>query len=58
LNGPHQLLGYADDVTLLGDNITKTKEALTVGSKVVGQRGRIQKTKWYVVTSPECRQKL
>jgi hypothetical protein len=39
LNGTHQLLSYADDVNLLGDNIDtvkKNKEILTDSSKEVG----------------------
>jgi hypothetical protein len=39
LNGTHQLLAYADDVNLLGDNIDatkKNKETLTDASKEVG----------------------
>jgi hypothetical protein len=38
LNGTHQLLAYADDVNLLGDNIDtikKTTETLTAASKEV-----------------------
>jgi hypothetical protein len=37
LNGTHQLLAYADDVTLLGDNIDtvkRNKETLIDSSKV------------------------
>jgi hypothetical protein len=39
LNGTHQLLAYADDVNLLGDNIdiiNKKTETLTDASKEVG----------------------
>jgi hypothetical protein len=39
LNGTHQLLAYADDVNLLGDNIdtiNKNTETLTEASKKVG----------------------
>jgi hypothetical protein len=39
LNGTHQLLAYADDVNLLGDNIDTTKkntETLIDGGKEVG----------------------
>jgi hypothetical protein len=39
LNGTHQLLAYADDVNLLGDNIATTNknaETLIDASKEVG----------------------
>jgi hypothetical protein len=39
LNGTHQLLAYADDVNLLGDNIDtieKNNETLTDAGKEVG----------------------
>jgi hypothetical protein len=39
LNGTHQLLAYADDVNLLGDNIdtiNKNTKTLTDASKEVG----------------------
>jgi hypothetical protein len=39
LNGTHQLLAYADDVNLLGDNrdtLNKNTETLTDASKEVG----------------------
>jgi hypothetical protein len=38
LNGPHQLLAYADDVNLLGDNvdtINKNTETLIAANKKV-----------------------
>jgi hypothetical protein len=41
LNGTHQLLVFADDVNLLGDNtdtIKKNTETLTDTGKVVGQK--------------------
>jgi hypothetical protein len=39
LNGTHQLLAYADDVNLVGDNIdttNKDRETLTDASKEIG----------------------
>jgi hypothetical protein len=50
LNGTHQLLVYADDVNLLGDNIDtikKNTQTLTGASKEV----------YVAVSSPECRTK-
>jgi hypothetical protein len=49
LNGTHQLLVYADDVNLLGDNIDTVKrnvETLTDASKEVGLEGNTEKTKY------------
>jgi hypothetical protein len=49
LNGTHQLLVYADDVNLLGDNIDtikKNTEILTVTSKGVGLGVNAEKTKY------------
>jgi hypothetical protein len=46
LNGTHQLLAYADDVNLLGDNvdtIKKNMETLTEASKEVGLEIHIEK---------------
>jgi hypothetical protein len=43
LNGTHQLLAYADDVNLLGDNIDSIKkntETLISASKEVGSRNK------------------
>jgi hypothetical protein len=47
LNGTHQLLAYADDVNLLGDNIdtTKNTETLIDASKKVGLEINVEKTK-------------
>jgi hypothetical protein len=49
LNGTHQLLAYADDVNLLGDNIDtvmKNTETLINASKDVGLEINIEKTKY------------
>jgi hypothetical protein len=49
LNGTRQLLIYADDVNLLGDNIDfvkKNKEYLIDCSKEVGLEVNIEKTKY------------
>jgi hypothetical protein len=48
LNGTHQLLAYADDTNLLGDNIDTIKKntgTLTNGSKEVGLGINVKKTK-------------
>jgi hypothetical protein len=47
LNGTHQLLGYADDVNLLGGNINTTKkntETLVEATKRVGLEVNTEKT--------------
>jgi hypothetical protein len=47
LNGTHQLLVYADDVNLLGDNIDtikKNTETLIDSSKKVGLEIYVEKT--------------
>jgi hypothetical protein len=49
LNGTHQLLDYADDVNLLGDNIDaikKNTETLIDASKEVGLEINIEKSKY------------
>jgi hypothetical protein len=49
LNGIHQLLAYADDANLLGDNIDtikKNTKTLIDASKEVGLEMNIAKTKW------------
>jgi hypothetical protein len=53
LNGTHQLLAYADDVNLLGDNIDtiqKNKETLTDVSKEVGLEINVEKTKYMLLS--------
>jgi hypothetical protein len=52
LNGTHQLLAYADDVNLLGDNIDiiKTPETLIDASKEVGLEINVQKTKYMLLS--------
>jgi hypothetical protein len=47
LNGTHQLLGYADDVNALGDDmdtIKKNTETLIDASKEVGLEVKVEKT--------------
>jgi hypothetical protein len=49
LNGTHQLLAYADNVNLLGDNIEtieKNTEILIDASKEVGLEINVEKTKY------------
>jgi hypothetical protein len=46
LNGTHQLLAYADDVNLLGDNIDTIIDA----SKEVGLKVNVEKTKYMLVS--------
>jgi hypothetical protein len=53
LNGTHQLLAYADDVNLLGDNIDtieKNTETLTDASKEVGLEINVEKTKYMLLS--------
>jgi hypothetical protein len=53
LNGTYQLLAYADDVNLLGDNIDtlkKTQKLLISASKEVGLEIKIEKTKYMLLS--------
>jgi hypothetical protein len=53
LNWTHQLLAWAEDVNLLGDNIdniNKSTEILTDASKEVGLEINIKKTKYMLVS--------
>jgi hypothetical protein len=53
LNGTHQILAYADDVNLQGDNIdTKKKkmETLIDASKEVGPEINVEKTKYMLLS--------
>jgi hypothetical protein len=53
LNGTHQLLAYADDVNLLGDNIdtlNKNTEILIDASKEVGLEVYVEKTMYMLVS--------
>jgi hypothetical protein len=53
LNGTHQLLVYADDVNLLGDNIhaiKKNMETLIDASKEVGLEVNTKKTKYMLLS--------
>jgi hypothetical protein len=53
LNGTHQLLAWADDVNLLGDNIdiiNKNIETFIDASKEVGLAVNIEKTKYMLVS--------
>jgi hypothetical protein len=53
LNGTHQLLAYANDVNLLGDNIdtiNKNTQTLIDASKEVGLEVNVEKTKHMLVS--------
>jgi hypothetical protein len=53
LSGTHQLLAYADDVILLGDNIDtirKNIETLVVASVEAGLEINVQKTKYMLLS--------
>jgi hypothetical protein len=51
LNGTHQLLAYADDMSLLRDNINtinKNREALIDDGKEVGQEAKVEETELHL----------
>jgi hypothetical protein len=53
VNGTHQLLAYADDVDLLGDNIDalkKNAETLIDASKEIGLEISVDKTKYMLLS--------
>jgi hypothetical protein len=57
LNGTHQLLAYADDVNLLGDNIgtiKKNMETLIDASKEVSLEINVEKTKYMFLIIGLC----
>jgi hypothetical protein len=53
LNGTHQLLAYADDLNLLGDNLDAIKrnmETVTDASKEVGLEINVERTKYMLLS--------
>jgi hypothetical protein len=53
INGTHQLLVYADDINILGDNIITTKkntEVLAVVNKEGGLEVNTEKTKYILIS--------
>jgi hypothetical protein len=60
MNGTHQLLVFADDANLLGDNtdaIKKNTETSTDASKGLGLEINVENIKYVSLSSPECRAK-
>jgi hypothetical protein len=56
LNGTHQILAYADDVNLLGDNIdtiNKNTQTLIDANEEVGLEVNVEKTKYMLVSQDQ-----
>ena len=53
LSGAHQLLAYADDVSILGGSVHTVKEnaeALVVATKEIGLEVNVDKTKYMIMS--------
>jgi hypothetical protein len=60
LDGTHQLLAYADDVNVLGENIDtiqKNTETLLDAGKEVGLEVNLEKTKYMLMSCKKAGQK-